>query len=108
MNKARKAFLIDLQPEKAEEYINRHNPIWPELEKELKKYGVNNYSIFLHPDNEYLFGYYEVEDEVLFSEMSKSEVCIKWWKYMTEVLVCGNETDEKGKEDLLLEIFHLD
>lgn len=108
MNKVRKAFSIYLKPEKAEEYIKRHNPIWPELEEELKKYGINNYSIFLHPNSKYLFGYYEVEDENLLEEMGKSEVCIKWWKYMTEVLVCSNETDEKGKEDLLTEVFHLD
>jgi L-rhamnose mutarotase len=107
MNKIRKAFLIYLQAEKAEEYIKRHNPIWPELEKELKKYGVSNYSIFLHPNNKYLFGYYEVEDESLFDRIEESEVCVKWWKYMTEVLICNSKNDEKAIEDILQEIFHL-
>lgn len=108
MNKIRKAFLIYLQPEKAEEYIKRHSPIWPELKKELKKHGVSNYSIFLHPNNKYLFGYYEVEDEKLLERMKESEVCIKWWKYMIEVLICKNENEDKGEEDVLQEIFHLD
>ena len=33
-----------------EEYEERHNPIWPELEKVLKGHGVLNYSSFLLPE----------------------------------------------------------
>jgi L-rhamnose mutarotase len=46
-----------------EEYENRHNPIWPELEKVLKDYGVLNHSIFLHTETHQLFGYAETESE---------------------------------------------
>ncbi len=46
-----------------EEYERRHNPIWPELEKVLKDYGVSNYSIFLHPETRQLFGYAEIHSE---------------------------------------------
>jgi L-rhamnose mutarotase len=104
----RKAFLIYAQPGKAGEYQKRHNRIWPELEKELKKYGVSNYSIFLHQETDQLFGYFEVENEVLFNKMGESEVCQHWWKYMTEVLVCDSENSPKAKEDVLTIVFHLD
>lgn len=33
----------------------RHNPIWPELEKVLKGHGLSNYPIFLHPETRQLF-----------------------------------------------------
>ena len=60
----RKAFLIHAKPNMTEEYQKMHNPIWPELQVALKKYGVITYSIFLHEDTGALFGYLEIEDEI--------------------------------------------
>ena len=48
--KNRKAFIMSVNAGAEEEYEERHNPIWPELEKVLKDHGVSNYSIFLHPE----------------------------------------------------------
>jgi L-rhamnose mutarotase len=104
----RKAFLIYAQPGMAEEYQRRHNPIWEELKNDLKKYGLRNYSIYLHKDSDQLFGYFEIENEELFNQIGESEVCRHWWKYMTEVLVCDSEDSPKAKEDMLTEVFHLD
>ena len=104
----RKAFLIYAQPGRAEEYQKRHNQIWPELRKVLKEHGVSNYSIFLHENSEYLFGYFEIADEALFNKIGESTVCQQWWKFMTEVLVCESENSPKAKEDMLNEVFHLD
>jgi N-sulfoglucosamine sulfohydrolase len=61
--KIRKAFVMSVNPGSEHEYENRHNPIWPDLEKVLKDHGVSNYSIFLDPETHRLFGYAEVEDE---------------------------------------------
>jgi len=108
MSKIREAFLIYAQPEKYEEYIRRHNPIWPDLKKELKKYGISNYSIFMHENKKYLFGYFEIKNKRLYERMGDSEVCRKWWKHMTEVLICNAESDEKAKEDILTEVFYLE
>lgn len=104
----RKAFLIQSRSGLSAEYKNRHNPIWPELKKELQEHGVRNYSIFLHVDSEYIFGYLEVEDEVLYNKLEKSEIMQQWWRYMTEVLVCENKESIKAKEEMLVEVFHLD
>lgn len=49
-----------LLPGKREEYIERHNNIWPEMVENLKLQGIRNYSIFLSDDR--VFGYYECED----------------------------------------------
>ena len=104
----RKAFLIYTQPGMAGEYQRRHNPIWPDLRKALKEYGVCNYSIFLHNDSDFLFGYFEIDNEELFNKIGESEVCRRWWEYMTEVLVSESENSTKAKEDMLTEVFHLD
>jgi len=104
----RKAVLFQAKPGAAAEYERRHNPIWPELEKALKTHGAGNYSIFLHEKTGMLFGYVEIEDEERFQQIAETEVCQRWWRYMTEVLVCESDDSTKGKEEALKEVFHLD
>ena len=104
----RKAFLIQAKPGMATEYQRRHNPIWPDLWKTLKDYGVSNYSIFLNEDTGALFGYLEVEDEAKYESIAETEVCQRWWKYMTEVLVSESDESPKAREDILKEVFHID
>lgn len=104
----RKAFLIHAKPGMAAEYEKRNNPIWPELEKVLKFHGISNYSIFLHKESNALFCYMEVEDEEKFQKMGEEDIARRWWRHMTQVLVCESEESEKGKEDVLREVFRLD
>jgi L-rhamnose mutarotase len=104
----RKAFVIQAKPGMAAEYQRRHNPIWPELQEVLKRHGVGNYSIFLREDTGELFGYLEVEDEARFQRIAENEVCRRWWRYMTEVLVSESDDSPKAKEAMLREVFHLD
>lgn len=104
----RKAVLFQARPGMAAEYERRHNPVWPELEAALKEYGAHNYSIYLHEKNNLLFGYVEIEDEQRFLQIAETEVCRRWWRYMAEVLVCGGESGDKGSEEELREVFHLD
>jgi L-rhamnose mutarotase len=103
----RKAFLIQTKPGMAAEYQKRHNPIWPELGKVLKDYGVGNYSIFLHEETGALYGYLEVEDEEKYELIAENDVCQRWWRYMTEVLVCESDESPKAREDMLKEVFHM-
>jgi L-rhamnose mutarotase len=103
----RKAFLIHAKPGLATEYQRRHNPIWPELGKALKDFGVSNYSIFLHEETGALYGYLEVENEEKYELIAENIVCQRWWKYMTEVLVCESDGSPKAKEDMLKEVFHM-
>jgi L-rhamnose mutarotase len=104
----RKAFVIQAKPGMATEYERRHNPIWPELEETLKRHGVRNYSIFLREDTGELFGYLEVEDEARFQMIAETNVCRRWWRYMTEVLVSERADSPKANEETLSEVFHLD
>lgn len=102
----RKSFVIEVKPDMLTEYVHRHNPIWKDLEEALQA-AVCNYSIFHRPATNELFGYFEVKDEAVFKELETHPICLEWWSYMTEVLVCETEFSLKGKEEELAEIFHL-
>lgn len=103
----RKAFVIQAREGMTDEYIRRHNPIWPQLEEQLHQHGVSNYSIFYRENAQQFFGYLEVEDEALFAKLAEQEVCRRWWLLMTSYLECEHENSKKAKEEMLTEIFHL-
>jgi L-rhamnose mutarotase len=104
----RKSFVIQAKPGMAEEYERRHNPIWPELQETLKAHGVHNYSIFLREATGELFGYLEIEDESRFQVIGQTDICRRWWRVMTEVLVSESADSPKANEETLREVFHLD
>jgi L-rhamnose mutarotase len=103
----RKSFLMTLKPGTFIEYQKRHNPIWPELQKVLKDYGVHNYSIFLdRSSNRRLFGYVEIESEELWRRIATTDVCRRWWTYMKDLMLT-NDDDSPVTTDLS-EVFHID
>ncbi len=102
----RKAFAMQVNPGRQAEYRRRHNPIWPELEAELKSHGVHNYSIFLHPDTGQLFAYVEIEDEHRWQSIAQTAVCRDWWRHMREIMP-ANPDDSPVAVDLQ-EVFHID
>jgi L-rhamnose mutarotase len=102
----RKAFVLQVHEDQHEEYHNRHNPIWPELEAVLKSHGVHNYSIFLHPETSQLFAYVEIEDESRWESIARTEVCRKWWTHMKEIMP-SNPNNSPMSVDLQ-EVFHID
>lgn len=68
-----------------EEYIRRHNEIWPTMIENLKNQGIHNYSIWKY-ENE-LIGYYECEDLKESREVKAcSEVQERWDIYMEEIM----------------------
>jgi L-rhamnose mutarotase len=102
----RKAFLMSVKPDAHEEYKRRHNPIWKELEDVLKNHGVSNYSIFLDPEADDLFGYAEIESEELWSQIAETEECRRWWSFMKDVMPTNADNSPISKD--LDEVFHLD
>ena len=59
----RYAWKATVLPGKLEEYIRRHNEIWPEMKDVLHQAGIRNYTIW-NVGNE-LFGYYECDSVAL-------------------------------------------
>lgn len=92
---------------KIEEYIKRHNEIWPELVELLKSAGIKNYTIW-NVGNE-LFGYYECEKGVDFAAKTQAESPIvdKWNEYMKDVMIM--EMDPvTGAQPMLKQVFFLE
>jgi L-rhamnose mutarotase len=104
--KIRKAFIMSVNAGAEQEYENRHNPIWPELEQVLKDHGVSNYSIFLQPETRQLFGYAEIESEEQWASIASTEICQRWWKHMGDVM--PSNPDHSPVSASLRGVFHLD
>ena len=88
---------------KKEEYIRRHNEIWPEMVEVLKEAGIVNYTIW-NTGNE-VFGYYECEKGIEFAEKTQagSPVVDRWNEYMADVLdlVMDPETGAQPKLQMM-------
>ena len=102
----RKAFLMTLKSDCRAEYERRHNPIWAELQKVLKSHGVSNYSIFLEPETNRLFGYVEISSEELWAKIAATDECKNWWKFMKDLM--PTNVDDSPVSVELKEVFHLD
>ncbi len=57
----RVCFLLRVDPERLDEYKERHRDVWPEMQQALRDAGWGNYSLFLRDDG-LLVGYVETED----------------------------------------------
>lgn len=101
------AWKAEIIPGKLEEYILRHNNIWPELKEVLKAAGICNYTIW-NVGNE-LFGYYECEKGVEYAAkvQAESPVVEKWNEYMKDVMIMENDP-ETGAQPLLKNVFYLE
>src|SRR5262245_31897812 len=101
----RKAFRTHVNPGAAAEYERRHRPIWPELEAVLKAHGVRTYSIFLDPATDELFGYAEIESEERWAAIAETDVCRRWWAYMSDLM--PTDPDHRPMWRDLREVFRL-
>ncbi len=95
-----------IAPGAKEEYIRRHNEIWPEMVEVLKKAGIRNYTIWNTGDT--LFGYYECElgTEYAAKVQASSEVVKKWDEYMKDILIMDKDP-VTGAQPLLEKVFEL-
>ncbi len=91
---------------KKDEYIKRHNEIWPEMVKVLKEAGICNYTIWCNGNE--LFGYYECENDVEFAAKTQasSPIVDKWNEYMKDVLILPMDP-VTGAQPLLEKVFEL-
>ncbi|HZS03618.1 MAG TPA: L-rhamnose mutarotase [Blastocatellia bacterium] len=102
----RKAFVMTLRPGSQEEYIKRHNPIWPELRQVLKAHGVRQYSIFLDRQADRLFACAVVESEESWQRIATTEACQRWWAHMKELMLTN--PDNSPAATVMEEVFYLD
>lgn len=101
----RKAFKMKLYPNSIKAYIQRHNPIWKELEEVLKIHGVHNYSIFFDSESHLLFGYAELESEEKWNAIANTQICQDWWAHMADLMETNEDNSPVSLD--LEEVFYL-
>ena len=96
-----------IKPGCKEEYIRRHDAIWPEMTALLKEAGIRNYTIFANGNE--LFGYYECEKGLSFAQRAQagSSVVDRWNEYMRDVLELEMDP-ETGAQPALEAVFRMD
>lgn len=96
---------MTLFPGKEEEYKKRHDEIWPDLVQLLKQTGISEYSIFLDPNTNSLFGVLKAEDPKALDDLPQHEVMQRWWKYMGDIMEAN--PDNSPVSVPLKEVFYL-
>jgi L-rhamnose mutarotase len=103
----RVCFLLQVKPDRLEEYKRRHETVWPEMREALHKAGWYNYSLFLRADG-LLVGYLETPDfSRAIEQMALTDVNQRWQTEMADFFETapGRRADEQMNS--LAEVFHL-
>ena len=103
----RVCFLLQVRPDRVEEYRRRHAEVWPEMRDALRSAGWRDYSLFLADDGQ-VVGYLECDDfEAARAAMEATGVDARWQEEMAELFDLGGEHADRAMR-ALPEIFHLD
>jgi L-rhamnose mutarotase len=103
----RVCFLLQVRPDRLDEYRARHRDVWPEMLEALSAAGWRNYSLFLRPDG-LLVGYLETDDfDAALADMEQTAVNGRWQADMAPFFeLPGDGRPDTGLERLQ-EVFHL-
>ena len=102
---ARVAFKMTLYKGFEEEYLRRHDELWPDLQQLLKETGISEYSIFLDPETNNLFGVLNAADPKALDNLPAQPVMQKWWAYMKDIMETND--DNSPVSIPLKEVFYL-
>ena len=81
----RAAFVLQVKPDRIDEYVEAHRNVWPEMLQALRDAGIRNYSIFRSGTE--MFGYFESDDlERAGAYMADQDVNDRWQDAMAELL----------------------
>jgi L-rhamnose mutarotase len=104
----RYCFLLQVRPERLDEYRDRHRQVWPPMLAALRDTGWRNYSLFLRDDG-LLVGYVESDDLAASRvAMAGTDVNARW---QAEMAPFFTGLDGRGPDEgllLLEQIFNLD
>lgn len=101
----RVAFTMRVRQDQEAEYRRRHQEVWPEMLRALKRAGCSNYSIYMRGRD--LFAYMEVDDFERFKrQMTADADAQRWEAGMAAIIEKGIQPDT-GFHEVLPEVFHL-
>jgi L-rhamnose mutarotase len=106
--------VVELRPERAEEYVRVHEAIWPGVGKMIRDANIRNYSVFLRklPDGKlYLFGYFEYVGNDYDADMKRLAAdpeTQRWWDLCKPMHVPLADRAEGEWWASMREVFHQD
>lgn len=111
----RVCFLLQLKPDRIEDYLSAHTTVWPEMLEALRETGWRNYSLFVRKDDGLVVGYLETDDfERATSQMARTAINTRWQAHMAQFFQpagTANPADGANPDTVrtsLVEYFHLD
>lgn len=78
----RMGMMIGVSPEQVDEYKRIHAAVWPDILDMISACNITNYSIFLNPAENLLFGYWEYtgdDFEADAAKMAADPRTQEWW-----------------------------
>jgi L-rhamnose mutarotase len=103
----RVCFQLQVDPNRLDEYRERHAAVWPEMLRAIADSGRRNYSLFLREDG-LLIGYYETEsDEESQRRLAENPNTAAWEAEMAEFFVSLDGRPDQSAARLE-EVFNLE
>lgn len=103
---ARHAFRMRLKPGNSAEYQKRHDEIWPELVDLLHRAGVSDYSIWLDPETNLLFGVLTRTDDHGIDGLPLDPIMKRWWEHMADIMDVN--ADNSPVQLTLIPVFYME
>lgn len=100
------AFKMKLKPGFKDEYLKRHNEIWPELSALLKASGISDYSIFFDEETNILFAVQKLDSQTSSQDLGSNPIVKKWWDHMADIMEVN--ADNSPVTTPLERVFHLE
>jgi L-rhamnose mutarotase len=100
----RRAFVLQVKPDRVDEYVHAHGHVWDEMRAALTAAGIRNYTIFRAGTQ--MFGYFECDDPAAAEAfLASRDVSTRWQDAMADLL---EQRVPDGGPPALEEIFRLD
>ncbi len=91
-----------------EEYVRRHNEIWPELVDLMIQYGFSNQTIFINDTT--VIAYLECDGDYLeqAEKFGKEQISIAWQEYFDDIIIDSIEDGISTRYVSFEEVWHLE
>lgn len=106
--------VVQLDPDKVDEYVRLHREVWPEIQAMIEECNIRNYSIFMRrlPDgHDYLFSYWEycgIDFSADMAKMAADPATQKWWDVCKPCHVPLADRQEGEWWASMKEVYHQD
>ena len=86
------AIRMRLHPGQVEEYVRRHDNIWPDLVEQLHEHGIRDYWIFLDEETHVLFATMTLTADNRIDELPAHPIMQQWWRFMSDIMETNSDS----------------